>query len=176
MESTYHPRSRQPRYPLREQDHDPHHDEELDMELESISRVQGGSSLQVSNHDYPFGNPLLTNKMHNPYHPAEGVPLTIPYQSPHKEEDCNSTRCQAKEVGHRRTHHYLKPKETPRAWMRKSCTRQKISNIELITQMWLGFPIHNAKATQQGLRIVKEKCTCEKILIMDTPPWCSILV
>lgn len=173
MESSYHPRGRQPRYPLREQNHNP---QSWRRARHNNFPVQGASSLQVSNHDYPFGNPLLTNKMHNPYHPAEGVPLTIPYQSPHKEEDCNSTRCQAKEVGHRRTHHYLKPKETPRAWMRKSCTRQKISNIELITQMWLGFPIHNAKATQQGLRIVKEKCTCEKILIMDTPPWCSILV
>lgn len=163
MESTYHPRSRQPRYPLREQDHDPHHDEELDMELESISRVQGGSSLQVSNHDYPFSNPLLTHKMHNIVHLVEGIPLTIPYKSPRKEDDCNPHNAKQRKLDIEEFTTTTNPNKLQEVECTQSCARQKIPRIESITQMWLRFCIHKAKATQQGSRIVKEKCIDERI-------------
>ena len=59
------------------------------MDLENISRVQGGSLLQVSNYDHPFGNPVLIDKMHNIVCVAEGILLITPYKSPRKEEDWN---------------------------------------------------------------------------------------
>jgi hypothetical protein len=48
-------------------------------------------------------------------------------------------------------------------------TTNRLPTIELVTQMWLGYPTHEALATHQGKLIKKEKHMNGEFLMVGTP-------
>ena len=48
-------------------------------------------------------------------------------------------------------------------------TKEALPSIDIVYQMWLGFPIHEAVGSQKGKTIIHERRTNEKISRIRTP-------
>lgn len=91
--------------------------------------------------------------------------MTLPYKSPRSEEVCipyNAKRRKSELEEFTATSTPSKQEVVGT----QSQTRQNILSIKLITQIWLGFPRHEAMATLRGSRLVKEN---DDFLTSDTP-------
>ena len=49
-------------------------------------------------------------------------------------------------------------------------TKEAIPSIDIVSQMWLGFPIHEAVASHRGKEIIHEHRTNEDFARIGTPP------
>ena len=54
-----------------------------------------------------------------------------------------------------------------KVWAHK--TKKSIPSIDIVAQMWLGFPIHEAVASQRGKEIIHEHRTNEEFAQIGTP-------
>ena len=48
-------------------------------------------------------------------------------------------------------------------------TKEAVPSIDMVAHMWLGFPIHEAIATQRGKEIIHEHRTPEEFTNLGTP-------
>ena len=48
--------------------------------------------------------------------------------------------------------------------------KEAILSIDIVSQMWFGFPIYEAVATKRGMNIIWEGRTNEEFAMVDTPP------
>lgn len=95
--------------------------------------------------------------------------MTLPYKSPRLEEVCIPYNAKRRKLELEEFTATSNPSKQHEVVGTQSQTRQNISSIKLIIQMWLGFPIHKAIATLRGSRLVKETYTIEDFLTAGTP-------
>ena len=147
----------------------PYQDVDIDMQLEDVSPEHGGSSLQIStSYDEYLAAPNQAAKpldRHDTINLAEATPPASIHKSPRKEVTSDSQsakRRRSEGEGHTRTSDSSHPQHLR--------TKEAIPSIDIVSQMWLGFTIHEAIATQQGTDIIQEHRTFDEFTIMGTPP------
>ena len=145
----------------------PSHDCDIDMLLENVSPANGGSSLQLSSshHEYaaiPNQAVISTTRL-DVINLADATPTTS-HKSPRTDttSDTQSTKRRRNEAG----------RHTPSLGTSKlqhEKTKEAIPSIDIVSHMWLGFPIHEAIAIQRGNAIIHEHRTPEDFTRLDTP-------
>ena len=140
------------------------HDYDIDMQLVDISPEHGGSSLRLSiSNDKYIAAPNQAAASRLDTINLAATPPTM-HKSPRKVTtlDNHSAKRRRSEEGRPTTHsdsnksHNMGPKEA-------------IPSIEMVSQMWLGFPIHEAAATQRGKEVLRENRTNEDFAELGTP-------
>ena len=140
-------------------------DEDLDMDaqLENVSPERGGSSLQASLERHSIHAAQSSQKS---VHIADNTPPTLQYRNPRIGDilESQSTR--------RRKAEDYSATSTPRDSSKHTTPSKRTSTlgIDMLSQMWLGFQMHEALLIQRGKSILKELRTDEEFLALGTPP------
>ena len=137
------------------------------MQLEDVSPEHGGSSLQLSSslNEYaaiPNQAAISTTRL-DTINLADATPTTS-HKSPRKvaTSDTQSAKRRRNEAGR----HTL-PLGASKPQHEK--TKEAIPSIDIVSHMWLGFPIHEAIAIQRGKEIIREHRTTEEFTRLGTP-------
>lgn len=133
----------------------PSQDYNIDMQLEDVSPEHGGSSLQLSISQEKFlagqHQTIASEPRLEAINLAERTPPTPSHKSPRKDGtlDTQSAKRRRSEGGrHMDTSDISKLPNTK--------TKQTIPSIDIVSQMWRGFSIHEAVASQRGKEIIHE--------------------
>jgi hypothetical protein len=143
------------------------HDSDIDMQLEDVSPEHGGSSLKLSlsNEDFTAAPNQAAALRIDTINLAERTPPHASYSSPRKvtTSDTHSAKRRRGESGGLATitdAHKYKGKKN----------KEAIPSIDIVSHMWLGFPIHEAIAIRNGMEIIQERRTQEEFVQLGTPP------
>ena len=143
------------------------HDIGIGMQLEDVSPEHGGSSLQLSlsNHEFMAAPNKATALRIDTINLAERTPTTTSHKSPRSAttSDNHSAKRRRSESGG------LTAKPDSHI-SQNTKTKEAIPSIDIVSQMWLGFPIHEAVASQKGVDIVQEHRTNKDFGRIGTPP------
>ena len=142
------------------------HDQDIDMQLDGVSPERGGSSLRlsVSNDEFiAVPNQAATSRFDN-INLVDMTPTSTTHKSPWIAAtiDTHSAKRRRNEEGRHKSpsesnkSHNMRPKEA-------------IPSIDIVSHMWLGFPIHEAIATHKGKDIIREYRTKEEFARVGTP-------
>lgn len=128
------------------------------MLLEVVTPGYGGSLLQLSTtQECLVENQLqAANKERRAIHLVENTPLTLSHKSPRTGDTSHThstKRRKAKGDEGTVTSH---PKSNMENSQRRTCHNIAIPTIEIVAQLWYGYPVHEATANQRGLPILKE--------------------
>lgn len=142
------------------------HDFDIYMQLEDVSLERGGSSLQlsISNEDFTaVPNQAVTSRL-DAINLAESTLTTTSQKSPRNgiTTDNHNAKRRTSEAG----------KLTANFNSHKSLnmkTKEAISSMDIVSQMWLGFPIHEAVASQKNKDIIREHRSNEDSARIGTP-------
>ena len=145
----------------------PSHDYNIDMQLEDVSPERGGSSLRLSmSNDELVAVPNLaaTLRLDN-INLANMIPTTTTHKSPWIAAtiDNHSAKRRRNEEGRHKT-----PSDSTKSYNMRP--KEAILSIDIVSQMWFGFPIYEAVATKRGMNIIWEGRTNEEFAMVDTPP------
>ena len=137
----------------------PYHELDIDMQLEDVSPKHGGNSLllSISNDEFTAApNQAATSRLDN-INLVETTPTT-------KETtiDTHSAKRRRSEAGRHTT-----ISDSTKSHNMK--TKEAIPIIDIVSHMWLGFPIHEAMALHRGAEIISEHCTNEEFAKIGTP-------
>jgi hypothetical protein len=143
------------------------HDHDIDMQLEDVSPEHGGSSLQLSSFHNEYAaipNQAAISTTRLDIINLADATSTTSHKSPRKEatSDTQSAKRRRNEAGH-----HTIPSGANKFQHEK--TKEAIPSIDIVSQMWLGFPIHEAIATQQSKDIIHEHRTTEEFTRLGTP-------
>ena len=146
----------------------PSHDYDIDMmQLEDLSPEHGGSSLQLSSphNEYaaiPNQAAISTTRL-DVINLADATPTTS-HKSPRKGtiSDTQSAKRRRNEEGRHTT-------SLGASKLHQEKTKEAVPSIDMVAHMWLGFPIHEAIATQRGKEIIHEHRTPEEFTRLGTP-------
>jgi hypothetical protein len=145
----------------------PSHDDDIDMQLEDVSPEHGGSSLQLSSshNEYaaiPNQAAISTSRL-DIINLADATP-TNSHKSPKKEaaSDTKSAKCRRNEAGRHTT-------SLRASKLQHDKTKVAIPSIDIVSHMWLGFPIYEAIAIQRSKKIIHEHRTTEEFTRLGTP-------
>ena len=146
----------------------PSHDYDIDMQqLEDVSPEHGGSSLQLSsshNEDVAIPNQAAISTTRLDITNLADVTPATSHKSPRNvaTSDTQSAKRRRNEAGrHTTSLGTSKPQHEK--------TKEDIPSIDIVAHMWLGFPIHEAIATQGGKEIIREHRTPEEFTRIGTP-------
>ena len=146
----------------------PYHDVDIDMQLENVSPEHGGSSLQIStSHDAYLAAPnqaaIALDRL-DIINLAEATPPPSTHKSPRKEVaiDTQSAKRRRSEV-EGLAHH------SGSSHHQHLHTKEAIPCIDIVSQMWLGFSIHEAIATHKGMEVIHEHRTFDEFTNIGTP-------
>ena len=132
------------------------------MQLEDISPEHGGSSLRLSmsNDEYLAAPNQAAASRIDITNLAATTPTTSTHKSPRQVTtlDTHSAKRRRSEGGRHMTHSDSNKSH-----------KEAIPSIEMVSQMWLGFPIHEAAAIQRGQEIIREHRTKEDFVKSGTP-------
>ena len=146
----------------------PYHDADIDMQLENVSPEHGGSSLQISLHNEYM---IIPNQIaasiarRDIINPIDATPPPNPHQSSRMESvnDTQSAKRRRSEVrGHTLNSSTSIPQPTR--------SKEAIPSIDILSQIWLGYTIHEAIATHKGIETIQEHRTHDEFLRIRTPP------
>ena len=151
--------------------HGPDEEEDLDMDalLENVSPERGGSSFQMS-----LGKNSTQPTQATPRksaHISESTPPTLQYRNPRLEDASESQTTKR-----RKAEDYMAtstPKVASKHTTPSSNTRSKrvpTLGIDMLSQMWLGFPMQEALLTQLGKHTLQESRSDEEFRAIGTPP------
>ena len=142
-------------------------DFDMDMQLEDVSPENGGSSLQLSSfqNEYaaiPNQAAISTTRL-DIVNLADTTPATS-HKSPRKEatSDTQSAKRRRNEAGR-----HTIPLGANKLQHEK--TKEAIPSIDIVSHMWLGFPIHEAIAIQRNKEIIHEHRTTEEFTRLGNP-------
>ena len=137
------------------------------MQLVDVSPEHGGSSLRLSSshNEYtaiPNQAAISTTRL-DIINLADATPTTS-HKSPRKEttSDTQSAKRRRNEAGRHTTSLGTSKSQHER-------TKETIPSIDIVSHMWLGFPIHEAIAIQRGNAIIHEHRTPEDFTRLGTP-------
>jgi hypothetical protein len=135
----------------------PRQDEDIDMQLEAITPEHGGSLQLSTSQECPAVNQLQpTNKERRIIHLAENTPSTFSLKSPRTEDTIHTHSAKRrKAVGDEGTA-TSHSKNNVEGSQGRARHKVPIPSIEIVAQMWFGYPIHEAMAIQRGKPILKE--------------------
>ena len=142
----------------------PSQDYNIDMQLEDISPKHGGNSLQFSTSRDEYA--ATPNQADIPSSRLEAINLAdrTPPTSMHNDNttDTQSAKRRESEMG---THVFNA------GTSKQQITRNKVAipSIDIVSHMWLGFPIHEAMALHRGIEIIRETRTNEEFAKIGTP-------
>ena len=144
----------------------PSHDHDIDMQLDGGSPERGGSSLRlsVSNDEFiAVPNQADTSRLDN-INLADLTPTFTTHKSPRIAAtiDTHSAKKRRSEEGRHKI-----PSESNKSHNMRS--KEAIPSIDIVSRMWLGFPIHEAVATHRGKDIICEYRTNEEFIKIGTP-------
>ena len=157
-----------PKHPILKQDQPPHsHDQDIDMQLDGVSPERGGSSLRlsVSNDEFvAVPNQTATSRLDN-INFTGMTPTSTSHKSPRIAAtiDTHSAKRRRSEEERHKT-----PPESHKSHNMRS--KEAIPSIDIVSHMWLGFPIHEAVATHKDKEIIREHRTNEEFARVGTPP------
>ena len=139
------------------------------MQLENVSPKHGGSSLQISTSQDEYMAALnqaaVSLDRLDTTNIADATPPPNTHKSPRKENtnDTQSAKRRRGEVG-RHAHN------SGTNNLQYTRTKEAIPSIDVVSQMWFGFSIHEAIATQRGKGIILEHRANEEFVKLGTPP------
>ena len=136
----------------------PSQDFDIDMQLEGVSPAHGGSSLQLStsHNEYaaiPNQAAISTTRL-DIINLADATP-----KSPRKEAPSDTQSAKR-----RRSTTSLSASKS-----QHEKTMEDIPSIDIVSHMWLGFPIHEAIATHWNKEVIREHRTNEEFTKLGTP-------
>jgi hypothetical protein len=145
----------------------PSQDYDIDMQLADVSPEHGGSSLRLSMSNEEFvaaPNQAAISRL-DAINLDAMTPTTTTHKSPRIEatNDNHSAKRRRSDAGRLKTH-----SDSTKSHNMK--TKEAIPSIDIVAQMWLGFPIHEAVATQRGTEIIREHRTTDNFARIGTPP------
>ena len=137
------------------------------MQLDGVSPERGGSSLRLSmSHDefVPVPNHEGTSRLDN-IDFTNMTPISTTHKSPRiaASIDNHSAKRRRSEAGKHKT-----PSESHKSHNMRS--KEAIPNIDIVSHMWLGFPIHEAVANHRNKEIIREHRIKEDFARVGTPP------
>ena len=147
----------------------PYHDADIDMQLEDVSPEHGGSSLQISTSQDEYL--AIPNQAANStaqldiINLAEATPPPNPHQNS-RMETTNDTQSAKRRRGEGGSHTLNSSTNNPQPTRAK----EAIPSIDIASQIWLGFPIHEAIASHKGMAIIQEHRTHDEFIKLGTPP------
>ena len=145
----------------------PPHDCDIDMQLADVSPEHGGSSLRLSmtNEEFTAAPNQAAIYRLDTSNLAATTPTSTAHKSPRKVTtiDNHSAKRRRSEEGKHTTHSDSNKSHNMRS-------KEAIPSIEMMSQMWLGFPIHEAIATHKGQEVLREHRTNEDFAKLGTPP------
>lgn len=137
------------------------------MQLEDVSPKHGGSSFQIStSHDEYVAAAnqaaMLLTRL-DAIDLAETTPSPNPHKSSRKETaiDTQSAKRRGSEVGRYTTNSGTSNFQHMR-------TKEAIPSIDIVSQMWLEFSIHEAVISQRDKGIIREHRTNEEFARLGT--------
>ena len=142
-------------------------DIDIDMQLVDVSPEHGGSSLRfsISNDEFIAAPNQAAALRLDAINLADATPSNTSHKSPRNAttSDNHSAKKRRSEVGGPKTTHNLHKSQSIK-------TKERIPSIDIVSHMWLGFPIHEVVAVQKGGDIIREHRTTEDIARIGTPP------
>ena len=157
-----------PNQPIALKEKDPLYlDYDMDKQLEDVSPEHGGSSLQLSSTHNEYAAILnqaaISTSRLDIINLADATPATS-HKSPRKEatSDTQSAKRRRNEAG-RHTIPFGASK------LHQEKTKEAVPSIDIVSHMWLGFPIHEAIAIQRGQDIIHEHRTNDEFTRFGTP-------
>jgi len=146
------------------------HDIDIDMQLEDVSPEHGGSSLQLSlsNDEFmaaPNQAAILRLDIINL---TDKTPTTTTHKSSMhvSTSDNQSAKRRRSESRGIEINHTTSLRASKLQYKK---TKEAIPSIDIVSHMWLGFPIHEAIATQRRKEIIHEQRTSEEFTRLGTP-------
>ena len=143
------------------------HDLDIDMQLEDVSPEHGGSSLQLSiSNDEFMATPNQAAILRlDTINLAERTPTTTTHKSSMNvaTSDNQSAKRRRSELGGIEANPDSHKSHNTRS-------KEAIPSIDIVSQMWMGFPIHEAVAVQKGVDTIREQRTNEDFARIGTPP------
>jgi hypothetical protein len=144
----------------------PFHDYDIDMQLKNVSPERGGSSLRLSMSNdelVAVPNRAATSRLDN-INLTNTTPTSTTQKSPRLAAaiDNHSAKRRRNEEGRHKT-----PSDSNKSYNMRP--KEAIPSIDIVSQMWLGFPIHEAVAVQRGKDIIREDRTNEEFARVGTP-------
>jgi hypothetical protein len=143
------------------------HDIDIDMQLEDVSPEHGGSSLQfsISNDEFTAAPNQAAASRLDIINLAEVTPTNTSHKSPRiaTTSDNQSAKRRRSESSGLKANLNLHKSQGIK-------TKEDIPSIDIFSKMWLGFPIHEAVATQRGKEVIREYRTNEDFARTGTPP------
>ena len=134
------------------------------MQLVDVYPEHGGSSLQLSMSNDEANAALNQATALDVISLAAMMPTINTHKSPRKVntlDDHSAKQRRSEAVGH------TSNSESTKSHNMK--TKEAIPSIDIVSQMWLGFPIHKAIASQRGLEIIQESRINEEFAKVGTP-------
>ena len=124
----------------------------------------GGPSSSISNDEFTAAPNQAAASWLDAINLVEMTPTTTSHKSPKKETttDTHSAKKKRSEVG-RYTANFDSSK------LQNMRTNEAIPSIDIVSQMWLGFPIHKATVLQKGKDIIREHRTNEDFTRIGPP-------
>jgi hypothetical protein len=144
----------------------PSHDYDIDMQLDDVSPERGGSSLRLSMSNDEFvavPNQAATSRLDN-MNLANMTPTTTTQKNPRLAAAIDNHSAKRRRNEERR---HKTPSDSNKSYNMRP--KEEIPSIDIVSQMWLGFPIHEAVAVQRGKDIIREDRNNEEFARVGTP-------
>ena len=137
----------------------------MEVQLENVSPEYGGSSLGRNSIQ------AVQATSRKSAHISENTPPTLLYRNPRLEdvsESQTTKRRKAEDYTATSTPNASSKHTTPSSNTKSK--RAPTLGIDMLSQMWLGFPMQEALLTQLGKNTLKESRTDAEFLAIGTPP------
>ena len=139
------------------------------MQLENVSPEHGGSSLQLStSHNEYMAIPnqeAASIGRRDIINLADATPPLNPHQNSRMESinDTQSAKRRRSGVGGHTLNSSTSIPQLTRS-------KEAIPSIDILSQIWLGYPIHEAIATHKGIEPIQKYRTHDEFLRLGIPP------